>query len=40
MVPMKGKKNEAPKSMRYEFITLTSYFGSRNLVTLKLGQGH
>ena len=33
-------KNCGPKSTRYEVITLTSHFGSRDLVTLKLGLGH
>ena len=34
-----GSNNEGPKSRRYEVIALTSHFGFRDLVTLKLGQG-
>ena len=33
-------KNEDPKSRRHDVIALTGHFGFRDLVVLKLGQGH
>ena len=33
-------KELEPLSWRYKVIVLTSHFGFRDLVTLKLGQGH